>query len=180
VRPHFHCKRENRKILIRKWRCWHTKKVVNKLFVNHCWSAPPSPRLLLLSTQKRSVTRNCWNRAWPAGTRLLISTGKPNKHVTTNFWQNTWPTIKFHIPFSYLCSTVASKIYNFLKTSHTTHMCGGREDHGCKNLAHTSKTRQVKRLKLLQLLGSRFACLLLFQTGKNRMQRNRRPKGCGV
>jgi len=51
-------------------------------------------------------------------------------------------------------------MYNFLKTKHTTtHMCGGREDHGCKNLAHTSKSRQVKRSKWLQLLGSRFACL---------------------
>jgi len=31
--------------------------------------------------------------------------------------------------------------------------------------------------KWLQLLGSRFDCLLLFQTAKNRTQRNRRVKG---
>jgi len=45
-------------------------------------------------------------------------------------------------------------------------MCGGREDHDCKNLPHTSKTWQVKRPKWLQLLESRFA----FQTTKNRTQ----------
>jgi len=30
-----------------------------------------SLRLLLLSTQKRSMTRKCWNRAWLAETRLI-------------------------------------------------------------------------------------------------------------
>jgi len=67
------------------------------------------------------------------------------------------------------------------KIKHTAHMCGGIKIlkhnlrttlrlacHGHKNLAHTSKTRQVKRSKWLQLLGSRFVCLLLFQTPKNR------------
>ena len=48
--------------------------------------------------------------------------------------------------------------------------------HGCKNLKHTSKTRHVKRTQLVELLGSRFACLLHFQTAKNRTQRNRRAK----
>ena len=46
-------------------------------------------------------------------------------------------------------------------------MCGRLRVYGCKNLAHMSKTRQVKRPKRLQLLGSRFACLLLFQTAKS-------------
>jgi len=30
------------------------------------------------------------------------------------------------------------------------------KDKGCKNLAHTSKTRQVKHFKWLRLLGTRF------------------------
>jgi len=48
--------------------------------------------------------------------------------------------------------------------------------HGCENLTHTSKTRFVKRTQLVEMLGSRFACLLLFQTAKNWTQRNRRAK----
>ena len=52
---------------------------------------------------------------------------------------------KFTSLVSYLCSSVASKIYNFLKTEHTTRMCGSREAHGCKNLAHTNKICPVKR-----------------------------------
>jgi len=46
----------------------------------------------------------------------------------------------------------------------------------CENLTHTSKTRHVKRTQLVELLGSRFAFLLLFQTAKNQTQRNRRAK----
>jgi len=78
----------------------------------------------------------------------------------------------------------------FIKTNHTAHMYGGIKTlkhnvgttlrlayHGCKNLTHTSKTRQLKRT---QLVGSRFTCLLLFQTAKNRTQRNRRAKWCEV
>jgi len=54
-------------------------------------------------------------------------------------------------------------------------------DHGCKNLAQTSKTLKQNAPKWLQMLGSRFACLLLlFQTAKNRTQRNHRAKGCEV
>jgi len=79
--------------------------------------------------------------------------------------------------FSHLRSTLASKIYNFVKDKYTTRIFGGHKDHGCKNLTHASKTRQAKRPKLLQLLGSRFECLLLFQTAK---QRNRRVKGCEI
>jgi len=65
------------------------------------------------------------------------------------------------------------------RLQHYTHS-RGRKEHGYKNLTHTSKTRQVKRPKWLQLLGSRFECLLLFQTVKNRTQRNHRAKGCEV
>jgi len=42
--------------------------------------------------------------------------------------------------------------------------------HGCKNLTHTSKTRQVKRTQMVATVGTRFARLLFFQTAKNRTQ----------
>jgi len=38
----------------------------------------------------------------------------------------------------------------------------------------------VKRTQLVELLGSQFACWLLFHTAKNRTQRNRRAKSCEV
>jgi len=63
------------------------------------------------------------------------------------------------------------------QTHYTYGLCSGRKDKSCKNLAHTSKTRQVKHRKWLRLLGSRFDRLLLFQTAKNRKQPNRRVKG---
>jgi len=44
-----------------------------------------SLRLLLLSTQKRSMARMCWNRAWLARTRLLIFAGKPTENVTVKY-----------------------------------------------------------------------------------------------
>ena len=52
--------------------------------------------------------------------------------------------------------------------------------HGCKNLIHRSNTRQVKRTQMVVTLGSRFAYILLFQTGKNRMQLNCLVKRCEV
>jgi len=42
------------------------------------------------------------------------------------------------------------------QTHYTYSPCSGRKDRGWKNLAHTSKTRQVKHPKWLQLPGSRF------------------------
>jgi len=47
---------------------------------------------------------------------------------------------------------------------------------GCENLTHTSKTRHVKRTQMVELLGSRFAFLLLFWIAMNQTQRNRRAK----
>jgi len=53
--------------------------------------------------------------------------------------------------------------------------------HGCKNLTHTSKTRHAKRTQMVVTgIGSRFARLLLFQTGKNRTQLNCRVKRWGL
>ena len=78
-----------------------------------------------------------------------------------------------------------------IKTNHTAHVHGGIKSlkhkvgttlrlahHGCENLTHTSKTRHLKRTQLVELLGSRFECFLLFQTAKNRMPWNRRAKWC--
>ena len=98
------------------------------------------------------MTRNRWNRTSLAGKGLLNFAGKPTgnvtvkcltKHMTYVFW-------RFHVCFfSYV-----------LKKTNTLHT---REDHvatrlyhGCKNLTHSSKTRQAKRT------GWPFACRFLF------------------
>jgi len=122
-----------------------------------------------------------WKCAWPAGTGLLISRGEPTEKSTVELFEKTHGLhcCKFHI-----CLFLSVLI----KTNHTAHMYGGIKTlkhnlrtalrlayHGCKNLTHTSKTHHVKRT---QLIGSRFTCLLLFQTAKNRTQRNRRAKWC--
>jgi len=128
---------------------------------------------LLLSAQKRSMAISGWNRTcWLAGKDNYFLQANQPKTWRLNVWQNTWSTffISFTFVFSYLWSNA----------KHTAHMCGGINTlkqnlrtslrlayHGHKNLAHTSKTRLVKRPKRLQLLGSRFASFLLFQTPKN-------------
>ena len=50
---------------------------------------PRSLRLLLPSTQKRSMTRNCWNLTWLAGTGLLTATGKPTEIATIEIFDTT-------------------------------------------------------------------------------------------
>jgi len=132
---------------------------------------------------KSSMKWNCGNCAWPAGTGLLISRGEPTENVTVEIFEKTHGLhcCKFHI-----CLFLSV----FIKSNHTAHMYGGIKTlkhnvgttlrlayHGCKNLTHTSKTRHVKRN---QLVGSRFTCLSLFQTAKNRTQRNGRAKWCEV
>jgi len=88
--------------------------------------------------------------------------------------------INFDVTVKLLIDVLNSSIQNIniVKSKHTTHTCGRRKEHACKNLPHTSKTRQVKRPKWLHMQGSRFARLLPFQTSKNRTQRNRRTKRC--
>jgi len=69
------------------------------------------------------------------------------------------------------------------RNKHLAHMCGGVKTlkhnvwttwwlayHGCKNLIHTSKHVKQNAPNWLQLVGSCFARLLLFQTAKNRTQ----------
>jgi len=45
-----------------------------------------SLRLLLPSTQKRSIARNCWNLTWLARTGLLSATGKPTEMATVEIF----------------------------------------------------------------------------------------------
>ena len=108
---------------------------------------------------------------------------KGDKHnETVKFLKKHVAYVNFTSLFSSLCSTVAPKIYNITKTKHNTHICSGCKDKGHKNLSHTSKTRLPKHPKFfkLQLPRSRLGCLLLFQSPKNRTQRNCRSEGCEV
>jgi len=98
------------------------------------------------------------NACFTDGNTTIIATGQTNKNVTVKFLKKHMAYVNFTSLFYSLCSTVAPKIYNFLKTKHTTHIYSGRKDKGCKNVAQTSKTRQVKHPKWAQLLRSRFDC----------------------
>jgi len=99
--------------------------------------------------------------------------------------QNTWPTF-FQV--SHLFFLICAQ-----ENKHTAHMCGGIKMlkhnvtttlrlacHASKNHTHKQNTSKWNAPKWLQLLGSRFTCLLLFQTAENRTQRNRCVKRCGV
>jgi len=120
-----------------------------------------------------------------AGGNMIINFQRQNKRKRHgwNIWKNTWPT------FLWVCICLFLSV--LIKTNHTAHMYGGIKTleqnvgttlrlsyHGCNNRIHTSKTRHVKRTQLVELQGSRFARLLLFQTAKNRTQRNHSAKWC--
>ena len=81
-----------------------------------------------------------------------------------NFWQNTSPTLTFTFLYSCQSLTLTSKCTISWKPN-TARMCADRENHGCKNLTH-EQNMSSKTPNWLQLLGSRFACLLLFQDCK--------------
>jgi len=55
------------------------------------------------------------------GNTTVISTRETNKNVTVRFLKKHMDYVNFTSLFSSLCSTVAPKIYNFLKTKHTAH-----------------------------------------------------------
>jgi len=149
---------------------------------------PRSPRLLLPSTQKRSIARNCRNRAMLAGTELLISTGKPTekatienltKHMVYVFYNNQ---ICFFL--SVLKKTNTLDLYSMCGGIKTLSTTSGPRCNSLTTAVKISHTR-AKHVtwnapKGLKLLGSRFSCFLLFQTGKNRTQLNCRVKGCEV
>jgi len=89
---------------------------------------------------KFSFTKQCL----AGGNTIVISKGETNKNITVKVLKRHMAYVNFTHLFSSLCSTVAPKIYNFLKTKHTTYICSGRKDKVCKNLAHTSsKTSQM-------------------------------------
>jgi len=122
---------------------------------------------------------------WLAGTGLLIFAGKPTGNATAKHFTKhmVYAFYKFHTCFflSVLKNqTHCTYVWRHEDVQHKVRTTLRRVYHGCKNLTHMSKTRQVKCTPLFQLLVSRFARLLLFHTAKNRTQRNRRAKGCEV
>ena len=136
--------------------------------------------------RKKFNHTNCENCAWPAGIGWLISKGQSTENATVELFEKTHG---LHFCSFHICLFLSVVI----KTNHTAHMYGCIKTlkhnvettlrlayHDCKNLTRTNKTRHLKRTQLVELLGSRFACLLLFQTAKNRTQRNRRAKWCEV
>jgi len=56
------------------------------------------------------------------GNTTVISTRETNKNVTVRFLKIHMAYVNFTSLFSSLCSTVAHKIYNFLKTKHIAHI----------------------------------------------------------
>ena len=62
------------------------------------------------------------NECLADGNTTAISTGDTNRNVTVKFLKKHMACVNFTSPFSSLCSTVAPKICNFLKTKHTTHI----------------------------------------------------------
>jgi len=128
------------------------------------------------------MTRNWWNRTWLVGRGLLNFCRQPKTSRLT-IWQNKWPTvfISFTPVFSCLCS----------KYKHAAHTCDAIKmvKHNVRTTSRLTTAVKISRTrakhkqnppKCLQLLGSRFACLLLFQTAKNWTQRNRHAKGYEV
>jgi len=71
---------------IRKWRSGST---VSKIF-HIIMKCRRSLRLLLPSTQKRSIARNYWNPTWLAGTGLSTTTGKPTEIATIEIFDKTY------------------------------------------------------------------------------------------
>jgi len=82
---------KNGKALSRKWRYRRSLKDGQWTICNSLLECATITALdVILSTQNRSMTRNCWNRAWLAGSRLLISPGEPTKNVTGYIFDETY------------------------------------------------------------------------------------------
>ena len=82
---------------------------------------PQSLCLLLPSTQKSLIARNCWNPTWLAGTWLLTATGKPTQITTIEIIDKT-----HGLRFS--CKNHVCFFLSVLKKTNTLHlysMCGG-------------------------------------------------------
>jgi len=106
------------------------------------------------------MTRNRVMRAWLEGTLLSFRQAHQTETSRLNCCQKTWPALTFTYLFSYVCTTVASKIYNSLKTKYTTHICGGsstqakhvkqNDPNGCNCLDHDSSVFYFFKLQRIE------------------------------
>ena len=120
--------------------------------------------LFLTSGAKAFNDTELCNACLAAGNTIVISTEETNKNVTVKFFEKTHGLRQLYISFFFaLLNSSTQNIQLPKNQTHCTYsLCCGRKDKGCKILAHTSKTRQVKHPICLKLVGSRFDCLLLF------------------
>ena len=108
----------------------------------------------------------------PWGTLLQFLQGRQEKTSRLTLWKRAHGLSQLYVSFFFAVLNSSTQNIQVPKnqTHYTYSLCSGRKDRGCKNLARTSKTRQVKQPKRLQLLGSRFDCLLL--SPLQRIERN--------
>ena len=100
----------------RKWRSENTAIKYSKSLLE----CPRSLRLLLPSTQKHQIARNCWNPTWLVGTGLLTDTGKPTEIATTEIFDKTHG-LRFFIRITSVFLICVQR-----KQSHCTYsICGG-------------------------------------------------------
>jgi len=86
--------------------------------------------------------------AWLAGTLQQFRQGRQTKTSRLDFWKSTWPTSTLHLFFFAVFNSSTQNIQFRKNQTHCTYsLCSGCKDKDCKNLAHTSKTRQVKHPK---------------------------------
>jgi len=85
------------------------------------------------------------NACFTDGNTTIIATGQTNKNVTVKFLKKHMAYVNFTSLFYSLCSTVAPKIYNFLKTKHTTHIYSGRKD--CKKKCRTHEAVKMSHTR---------------------------------
>jgi len=79
--------------------------------------------LLTFGGKAFNDTELCSCKACVAGgNTIVISTGVTNKNVTVKFLKKHMAYVNFTSLFSLLYSTVAPKIYYFLKIKHITHI----------------------------------------------------------
>jgi len=83
-----------------------------------------------------------------SGNTTAISTGETNKNVTVRFLKKHMAYVNFTSVFFAVFNSSTQNIQFPKNQTHCTYsLCSGRKDKDCKNLAHTSKTRQVKHPK---------------------------------
>jgi len=120
---------------------------------------PRSLRLLLPSTQKRLIARNCWNLTWLAGTRLLTASGKPTEIAQLKYLTQYMIYVFYK---NHICVFLSVSKKEKTNTLHLYSMSCGIKSlkhnvritlqlayHGCKNLTHTSKTPHVQRTQMV-------------------------------